>query len=179
MTYLDLGLSQWPRSDRADATDDLVGYVSRVGRSLTRLAVRDCVLTFPQVVSLVSVFSSEPSKLRNLEMHVHFLSCSLLDLLSEQLPMLYRLELQFDSLMSQDDGTRIVNYYWNGYVRSLAYFRGNATLYVDFPLLHLRSKHQLSFGIWQIANILTGRFVVSRYGRYTIVLGGGKNLDNF
>ena len=127
LAYLDLGLFQWPTSVQADVTNGLVGYVGRVGRSLTRLAVRDCVLTFPKVVSLVSVFSSEASRLRSLEMRVYFLSCSLLDLLSQQLPKLYRLELQFDSLMSQDDGTRIVNYYWNGYVRSLACFCRNAT----------------------------------------------------
>jgi hypothetical protein len=184
LTYLDLGLFQWPTSAQADVTDGLVGYVGRVGRSLTRLAVRDCVLTFPQVVSLVSVVSSEASKLRSLEMHVYFLSCSLLDLLSQQLPMLYHLELRFDSLMSQDDGTWIANYYWNGYdvrydVRSLASFCAKAILYIDFPLFYLSIKHRHSFGIWQIANILPGPFVVSRYGRYTIVLGDGTNLDNF
>jgi len=121
LAYLDLGLLQWPTSVQAEVTDGLVQYVGRVGRSLTRLAVRDCVLTFSQVVSLVSVVSSKASELRSLEMHVYFLSCSLLDLLSQQLPTLYHLELRFDSLMSQDDGTWIANYYWNGYdVRSLA-----------------------------------------------------------
>jgi len=56
----------------------------------------------------------------------------LLDLLSQQLRMLYHLELRFDSLMSQDDGTWIANYYWNGYdVRLLACFRGQVILFVD------------------------------------------------
>jgi hypothetical protein len=138
LAYLDLGLFHWPTSAQPAVTDGLVGYVGRVRRSLTRLAVRDCVLTFPQVVSLVSVVNSEASKLRSLEMHVNFLSCSLLDLLSQQLPMLYHLELRFDSLMSQDDGTLITDYYWSGYgVRSLACFCAKAILYIDFPLLYL------------------------------------------
>ena len=129
LAYLDLGLLQWPTSVQTEVTDGLLRYVGRVGRSLTRLAVRDCVLTFSQVVSLVSVVSFKASELRSLEMHVYFLSCSLLDLLSQQLPKLYHLELRFDSLMSQDDGTWIANYYWNGYdVRPLACLCGNPIL---------------------------------------------------
>ena len=125
LAYLDLGLFQWPEISQADATDGLVRYVGRVGRSLTRLAVRDCVLTLPQVVSLVSAVRSEVSKLRSLELYVYSLSCPLLDLLSQQLPMLHHLEL-----MSQGDWTWIANYSRNGFdVCSLACFRGQAILY--------------------------------------------------
>jgi len=121
LAYLDLGLFQWPKNSQINATDGLVRYIGRVGRWLTRLTVRDCALTFPQVVSLVSVVSSEAPKLRSLEMHVYSLSCSLLDLLSQQLPMLHHLELW---LMNQGDVTWITNYYWNGFdVCSLACFR--------------------------------------------------------
>jgi hypothetical protein len=115
LSCLDLGLFQWPKTALQDVTDGLVRYLGRVCRSLTGLVVRGYVLSFPQVVPLVSVVGFETSTLRSLEIHVCFLSCSLLDLLSQKLPKLCHLELWFDSLISQDDGTWIANYYWNGY----------------------------------------------------------------
>ncbi|KIM42423.1 hypothetical protein M413DRAFT_27184 [Hebeloma cylindrosporum] len=138
LTCLDLGLFQWPKLSQPDVTDGIVRYVGRMCRPLTRLAIRDCVLAYPQVVSLFSVISSEASKLRSLEMHVYFLSCSLLDLLSQQLPKLYHLELRFDSLMSQEDGTWIANYYWNGYDnQASAFVRDMADRkYPDWALRH-------------------------------------------
>ena len=121
LASLDLGVFQWPKNSQVNVTDGLVRCIGRAGRWLTRLTVRDCALTFSQVVSLVFVVGSETSQLRSLEMHIYSLSCSLLDLLSQKLPMLHDLELW---LMNQDDGTWITNDYWNGFdVCSLACFR--------------------------------------------------------
>jgi len=138
LSYLDLGLFQWPKTAQQEITDGLVQYLGRVCCSLTRLAIRDYILTFPQVVPLVSVFSFETSTLRSLEMHVYFLSCSLLDLLSQKLSKLYHLELWFDSLMSQDDGVWIANYYWNSHdAQASAFVRDmEDRRYPDWALRH-------------------------------------------
>ncbi|KDR72654.1 hypothetical protein GALMADRAFT_73578 [Galerina marginata CBS 339.88] len=137
LATLDLGLCQWPKVHKKSVGDNIARYLRPLRKSLSRLAVRDYVLTFPEVESLVTVFSCRESRLRSLEMHMYFLSCDLLDLLYKHLPDLYHLELRFDSLLSQDDGTWIANYYWNGYDVTSAFVRDMADRhYADWALRH-------------------------------------------
>jgi len=61
------------------------------------------------------LFTVEDSSLESLQLHTQFLSCSLLDLLSRDMPNLHQLDLCFNSLVSKDDGVANPNYYWWGY----------------------------------------------------------------
>ena len=104
LTSLELGLRQWPSTYRYQSAEQLSNYVRPLANSLSSIAIHDRVLTFPEVEKLISVIGGENSHVRSLDVHMYFLSCDLLDLLSRRLPGLVRLNLAFEALTSKDDG---------------------------------------------------------------------------
>ncbi|KAF8908588.1 hypothetical protein CPB84DRAFT_1843482 [Gymnopilus junonius] len=101
---LDLGLRQWALKYKQGSAERLSNYLHPMAQTLSRLAIHDHILTLHEVKQTVSVVGGRDSWLCDLEMHTHFLSCNLLDLLSRQLPDLHQVDMRFESLTSKDDG---------------------------------------------------------------------------
>ena len=114
LKVLELGLCQWEKSFQPSVQRHLTQYIAQLSSILSDLVLRGYVFSFPEVHEVVTKIGGDGSTLRSLQLHTHFLSCDLLDLLSRELPNLHSLDLSFNSLSSKDDGSWNHNYYWNG-----------------------------------------------------------------
>jgi len=103
LTLLDLGLCQWEHDSRRSVRGYLTRYVSGFKGSLTTLIIRDFVFGFSDLRAVVEAIGGQQSILRRFQLHTHYLSCGLLDLLSRSLPNLYHLDLLFDSIVRNDN----------------------------------------------------------------------------
>ncbi|KDR78813.1 hypothetical protein GALMADRAFT_244391 [Galerina marginata CBS 339.88] len=153
LTYLELGLLPWTKTgQRSLMTASLTRYLYPMRMTLSRLALRDHTLTFTEVQSVVAVFSTPGSQLQSLEMRIYFLSCNLLDLLSQRLPNLHHLELGFEALTGQDSGAWIETVYWYRFTHSLeasTFFEGMANrTYPDWALRRLTMPTYYCSGKW-------------------------------
>jgi len=109
---LDLGICYWNFRIDTSLSTELVKYLSKFRCTITELAISNDTLCFPVIQQIVLLFGGADTILRCLKIRVHYLSCDLLDLLSRDLPRLYELVLDFNSIRDKDDGCADVTYRW-------------------------------------------------------------------
>lgn len=115
LRLLDLGLSYWDHESQMSLARNLAQYLNKFCCTLTTLIISDYVLCLPVVQDLVSTLGGKDMILQSLKMHVHYLSCDLLDLLALQLPHLSELDLDFNSLRYKNEGDQHIIHHLRSY----------------------------------------------------------------
>ena len=128
---LDLSLCQWPRAQDQALGRSLVRYIQPLHRTLEKLVIRNCVLTLRMVADLAAILGTPEAQLISLEIDTYFLSCELLDVLSQRLPNLVCLTLYFQNITGRDDGSQNPHY-------------GQYLLYVNVSLAILERRSDVA-----------------------------------
>ncbi|KDR72655.1 hypothetical protein GALMADRAFT_270615 [Galerina marginata CBS 339.88] len=106
LASLELCLFQWAGAvHRNSMADNLLKYLHPMRKTLSRFALHNHALIFPEIKSIVLAIGGPESQLTDLELQVHLSTHDLFDLLSHQLPQLHRLEVGFEVLNKEDDGS--------------------------------------------------------------------------
>jgi len=102
LSSLELGLCYWDRTSEQSLASSIAQYLFKFRHTLTRLTIQGCIISLPIIEAFVSALG-EGAVLQELEMHVHYLSSDLLDILSRNLLRLRILDLTYSWLQYRDD----------------------------------------------------------------------------